>query len=135
MYKWYIKAFEDSQTFISTMSPDIYGNIVTIEYMGPKFNGKVSDPIEREAGIVLHGSLQMEIPRELRTPEGFKHIFQALPVIEGLVAYPSSGLSPMKIRAEMFEGINWGNALPTFTKTYGHTGTGLSKEVLVPLNT
>ncbi len=45
-YKWYIDAFEDSQSFISTMSPSVYGNIVTIEYMGPKFN----DPIGKKVG-------------------------------------------------------------------------------------
>lgn len=106
-YKWYIVAFESSLESIKKMTKEKNGEIVTIEYMGKKFNGKPEDPIRKECGIVIHGSLRMNIPKEMRNYEGFKKIFSVFP-IEGLVAYPE-GKSPMKIRAELFEGITWGD--------------------------
>ena len=129
-YKWYIQAYIGASEFISKMTSDVYGDIVTIEYMGKKFNGKPSDPVEKEVGIVLHGLLGMNIPSELKNSNGFKAIFEALPVIEGLVAYPNE-TDPMKIRAEMFEGLSWGNSPPDFTIKYGHSGKGLSNEVII----
>ena len=105
-YKWYINAFESSLESIKKMTKEKNGEIVTIEYMGSKFNGKPEDPIHKECGIVIHGSLRMNVPKELRNYEGFKKIFSVFH-IEGLVAYPE-GKSPMKIRAELFEGITWG---------------------------
>ncbi len=120
-YKWYINAFENSPK-IKEMKPEVYGNIVTIEYMGKKFNGKPEDPIQKECGIVIHGSLRLSIPPALRNYEGFRKIFSVLP-IEGLVAYPE-GKPPMKIRAELFEGITWGKN--TCTQQYG-----ISNQVLL----
>lgn len=104
-YKWYIDAFENSPK-IKKMTKEVYGNIVTIEYMGKKFNGKPEDPIERDCGIVIHGSLRLNIPKNLKNYDGFRKIFSTFQV-EGIVAYPE-GKSPMKIRAELFEGIVWG---------------------------
>lgn len=106
-YKWYIVAFENSLESITKMTKEKNGEIITIEYMGKKFNGKPEDPINKECGIVIHGSLRMNIPKEMRNYEGFRKIFSVFP-IEGLVAYPE-GRSPMKIRAELFEGITWGD--------------------------
>lgn len=134
-YKWYIEAYNQSKKFIDTMDHAAYGDMVTIEYMGPKFNGKKSDPIPvtetnpHGIGIVIHGTLKMTIPEELRTYDGFKKIFTALPIIEGIVAYPNDH-DPIKIRMDLF-GIEWGQESPTLTQKYGHSGTGLSAEVVL----
>ena len=130
-YKWYIKAFTNASESISKMDKN---GIITVEYMGKKFNGKASDPINNndsdDIGIVIHGTLGLNIPKELRNVNGFNAIFEALPVIEGIVAYPSDS-NPMKIRAELFEGLSWGNLSSEFTKKYGHSGRGLSNEALI----
>jgi len=122
MYKWSQNAFDSSTEYISKMTPEVHGNTVTIEYMGKKFNGKPSDPISKECGIVIHGSLRMDVPKPLRNYDGFKKIFENVS-IEGLVAYPQNG-PPMKIRAELFEGISWGDKIPS-------TEFGLSENVLL----
>jgi hypothetical protein len=109
-YKWYLEAFNNSFDFVSGMSQDVFGDLVTVEFMGPKFNGKECDPIENKphgVGIVIHGSLRVIIPPPLRTFDGFRRLFEELPILEGLVAYPTDG-TPMKIRAETFKGLTWG---------------------------
>ena len=73
--------------------------------MGPHFNQKKSDKFEEDT-IIIHGSLRMKIPQELRTYEGFNEIMKQCP-IEGIVAYPIEK-EPMKIRGELF-GIDWKN--------------------------
>ena len=129
-YKWYIKAVEQSQASIDKLDLAVDGPIVTIEYMGAKFNGKPSDPVDGER-IVRHGSLGLVIPVALRTPIGFRHILEQLPVIEGIIVYPSDHSSPMKIRADLFEDLHWGKTPANMTVTYGHSGRGLSSEVLM----
>jgi hypothetical protein len=133
MYKWYIKAFENAAKYVSQMTPEVYGELVTIEYMGNKFNGKPCDPLDdKSVNIVLHGRLQLIIPIELRTPEGFRKILERLPVVEGIVVHPLTS-SPFKIRAETFKGLEWGGTgvAADFTQQYGHEkGSGLSREVV-----
>ena len=128
-YKWQHFAIEKSQDFISKMSPDIYSEIVTIEYMGKYFNGKVSDFVG-DVGIVLHGTLQIVIPEPLRNVRGIRKIFELMPVVEGVVFYPKDS-SPMKIRAEMFEGLRWGDVSPYILTKYGYDGRPLSANVLI----
>lgn len=105
-YKWQIKAFEQVVDKIKTMSPIVFGKIVTLEFMGKKFAGKDEDQLPRECEIVLHGTLILDIPPELRTPTGFYDILEVLP-IEGLVAYPKDS-QPLKIRKDLFRDLTWG---------------------------
>jgi len=81
----------------------------TCEYMGKKFNSKKSDPIDSDGVIVPHGLLQIEIPTELRTYNGFLQIFQAIPYIEGIIVHGETNV--WKIRRDMFcvngEKLKW----------------------------
>jgi len=105
-YKWYISAFENSKTNIQKLDPSVCEQY-TCEFMGPHFNQKSCDTMnDKQDHIVLHGTLQLIIPQELRTFEGFCEIMQTCP-IEGIVAYPD-GKQPIKIRGELFE-IEWTN--------------------------
>jgi hypothetical protein len=97
--------------------------------MGKYFNGKTSDMIG-DVGIVLHGTLQIIIPKPLRNVYGIRKIFESMPVVEGIVCYPE-GLIPMKIRAEMYEGLEWGNVTPDVLTKYGYDGRPLSANVLI----
>jgi hypothetical protein len=128
-YKWQHVAIRKAQKFTDDMKPDVYSKIVTIEYMGKYFNGKTSDMIG-DVGIVLHGTLQIVIPKALRTVHGIRKIFESMPVVEGIVCYPE-GSSPMKIRAEMYEGLEWGNITPNVLTKYGYDGQPLSANVLI----
>jgi hypothetical protein len=128
-YKWQHVAIEKAKNFIDKMSPDVYSKMVTIEYMGKYFNGKKSDMIG-DVGIVMHGTLQIVIPKPLRNVSGIRKIFEAMPVIEGIVCYPE-GSTPMKIRAEMYEGLGWGEITPDVLTKYGYDGRPLSANVLI----
>lgn len=127
-YKWFQQAFDKSREEIEKLDPKNHGKIITIEYMGKKINGKPADPIQYETGIVLHNSMGMRIPMELRTFAGFKAIFEKLP-IEGLVAYCDDD-TIFKIRSDMF-GFNWEKMNPDSTKVYGHHGEGMSRDVIL----
>jgi len=74
----------------------------TCEYMGRKVNYDKNDPIEHNALIVPHGSYTIEIPKEMRTFEGFQKVLEALPTIEGFVIYGASG-TVYKIRRNMYK--------------------------------
>jgi hypothetical protein len=104
-----LNAFERSEELIKNLKPEINGKLITVEFMGPHFNQKKLDELEEDA-IIIHGSLRINIPEELRTYYGFYQILEAFP-IEGIVAYPE-GREPFKIRAELF-GIDWKNMEPT----------------------
>lgn len=128
-YKWYLLAFEKAKKHITNMDPKIFGNVVTVEFMGKKFNQKDSDSIDDDAVIIIHGSLQLLIPEKLRNFNGFRKILEALPVIEGIVVYVN-GASPMKIRRENFEGLDWPAEKPLWLKEkYNFDTNGLSNEV------
>jgi hypothetical protein len=128
-YKWQKIAVEKAQNFIDHMRPDNYSKMVTIEYMGKYFNGKASDLIG-DVGIVLHGTLQIIIPQPLRNVRGIRKIFEALPVVEGIVCYPQAS-APMKIRAEMYQGLEWGKITPDVLTKYSYNGLPLSANVLI----
>lgn len=115
MYKWYLSAYDRAKDAIDTILPEIFGEIVTVEFMGKKINGK--DDIELDAGIVIHNTIMIDIPPELRTPIGYYNILKTIP-IEGIVAYPKDH-APFKIRKDLFEGLKWGEK--------GKEGLNLSK--------
>ena len=96
-YKWYIHAFE-----LAKKSGKLDGlkKSFTCEYMGKKFNYKPCDGVEQEAAIVPHGLVTIDIPQELRTPEGIMAVLQELDFMEGLVVYGKNHI--WKIRREMF---------------------------------
>jgi hypothetical protein len=127
-YKWYIEAFNKAKHYIEKMDPSVYGHIVSIEYMGKKFNWKDSDPIEENGVIVLHGSLTIEVPEGLRNFNGLQKILEEFPVIEGIVVYPPEG-QPMKIRREIFDGLKWPAEKPEYLEKYGFKTVALSREV------
>jgi hypothetical protein len=82
----------------------------SIEQMGKGFNEKNIDPIETKeqpVAFVIHGTLRINIPKELRTFEGIKEVLKNIPQIEGLVAYLPNG-DIRKIRRDAF-GFDWGN--------------------------
>ena len=106
-YKWYIDTYEKSLDTIKRFTPEQHGKIITVEFMGSKFNQKPADTIDKENAIIPHGTLRLHIPKELRNFEGFKKILAQLPA-EGLVAYPE-GAQPMKIRTDCFENMHWNN--------------------------
>ena len=78
----------------------------SIEWVGKKMNCKTVDPTDHPAMIIVHGSVHIKIPPSLRNFEGFKKIFQAIPTIEGLVAYLPNG-QIVKIRRDMYSGMYW----------------------------
>lgn len=127
-YKWHLDAYAKSKKTIDKLDRSFYGDLITVEFMGSKFNGKTSDLIG-DTGIVIHGSMQMFVPDELKNYAGLKKIFEELKVIEGLVAYFPDG-KVMKIRAEMF-GLDWGDVSSSHTTKYGHSGKALSSHVLM----
>ncbi len=100
-YKWHIQAFEHSKEGLMqyVVPYMISGQVITVEYMGPHFNRPNYDPINEDK-ILIHGTLCMDIPKELRTLDGFKKIFKTFPIIEGFVLYPEN-LKPYKIRANL----------------------------------
>uniref|UniRef100_A0A6C0AC51 Uncharacterized protein n=1 Tax=viral metagenome TaxID=1070528 RepID=A0A6C0AC51_9ZZZZ len=105
--KWYFKAFENKKiTEVDTKTLN-KGDMFTIEYMGKVLNGKISDMVD-DVNLVFHGALQMDIPKPLRCHDGFKRIFETLPLMEGLICYTNK-YGPIKIRCEMM-GIDWGTA-------------------------
>jgi hypothetical protein len=92
MYKHYHTAFNNSKSELLThVVPWMNtGDVITIEYMGQSFNNPVYERLT-SLRIVLHGSLVMNVPVELRTYDGFMKIFTEFPIIEGVVGYPSDG--------------------------------------------
>lgn len=116
-YKWNILAFDLAKEKLQAFTPDKHGKIITVEYVGKKFNYNKSDSIEEDARLVVHGSLQVEVPEELRNYDGFMALFKELPTIEGLVAYTDMG--PLKIKREMFFGLAYPGEPYTYLQKYG----------------
>ncbi|MBM4077699.1 MAG: hypothetical protein FJ267_18885, partial [Planctomycetes bacterium] len=112
MYKFYIEAYTRSLQQIKQMSHDVYGDIVSVEVMGQKINAKKSDFV-REHSIIVHGSCRLEIPEELRNFSGFRAVFEAFPLIEGIVCYLEiDGQTVLtKVRRDTF-GMKWGDDDP-----------------------
>ena len=109
-YKWQLEAFKK---FCNSDQFTKHSKSFTCEFMGRKFNYKKSDPVDDDASIVPHGSIILEIPKELRTYDGFLKIFKELPFIEGFVVYCNNN-SIFKIRREMYvdndgKKLEWGN--------------------------
>jgi hypothetical protein len=99
-YKWYMVAFNHcKKDLMDNVVPFMERNeLITIEYMGPHFNNPSYDSSLHDT-ILIHGTLIITIPKELRTFNGFQKIFQTFP-IEGVVLYPNNH-PPMKIRANL----------------------------------
>lgn len=117
MYKHYVDAFNNTlPELMEHVAPRMkVGQMITVEYMGEKFNKPSYEPVGKSR-IVLHGSLRVNIPPELRNFDGFKAIFTAFPIIEGVIGYPPNGAAadgaaavetpkPFKIKA-CYMGIN-----------------------------
>jgi hypothetical protein len=101
MYKHYWTAFNSCEAeLMEKVAPWMeVGQVITVEYMGPEFNKPSYEPIPAPR-IVLHGSLTMRVPKELRTYEGFEKIFAAFPIIEGVIGYPADPTKPtFKVKA------------------------------------
>lgn len=99
-YKWKIEAFNK---MISSKILENKQKSFTCEYMGRKCNYCQSDPIEENSVIVPHGSIIFNIPIELRNYNGFRKIFESIPIIEGFVVYCQNG-KIYKIRRDMYLG-------------------------------
>jgi hypothetical protein len=117
-YKWFLESTNNLPQI------EKFDGLLTVEYMGKKINWKNSDPINENCLIVPHGLLKITVPKLLRAYDGFKQIFEAIPTIEGLVAY--TNLGPLKIRREMFEGLSWPGEPAEYLEKYGLTSGGLS---------
>jgi hypothetical protein len=117
-YKWYIKAFDQ----IKDKLKDYEGqNILSVEYIGKKFNWNHSDSVEQDCAIVIHGSIGLDIPENMRNYDGFRMIFEKIPTIEGLVAYTEIG--PLKIRRDMYPDMKWPSLPKSYlTEKYGLNG-------------
>lgn len=96
-YKWYLHAFKLAE---QSGKLDHLKQSFTVEYMGKKFNYKPCDGVEQDATIVPHGLVTLEIPKELRTYEGFKKILKAFPFMEGIIVRGKNHI--WKMRREMF---------------------------------
>ena len=68
--------------------------------MGKKFNYKPCDGVDLDAAIVPHGLVTVDIPDELRTPEGIRAVLETLDFMEGMIVYGKNHI--WKIRREMF---------------------------------
>lgn len=96
-YKWYIDAFTK---MLASGKLDGLKTSFTCEYMGKKFNYKPCDGVELDAAIVPHGLVTIDIPVELRTPDGLMAVLEAFPFMEGIVIYGKDHV--WKVRREMF---------------------------------
>ncbi len=126
-YKHYINAFNASSDEISKFNPKEHGKLITIECVGKPLNQKFADPLKYYCGIVVHGSLVVEIPKELQNFDGMKKVLLMLPT-EGLVAYCNDG-KVFKIRSDLFE-IQWEKMDPSMIQ-YGQSEIGLSNQVVL----
>lgn len=110
-YKWQLHAF---QLMIASGKLDQIKSSFTCEYMGKKFNWKSSDPVNEESVIVPHGLIGFNIPKTLRTIDGFKKILETIPFIEGFIIHGKNNI--WKIRRDMFyesdkkKKLEWPNA-------------------------
>lgn len=96
-YTWYLHAFELAK---KSGKLDSTKKSFTCEYMGKKFNWKPCDGVDLDAAIVPHGLVTIDIPAELRTPEGIRAVLQELDFMEGMIVYGKN--HTWKIRREMF---------------------------------
>lgn len=100
-YKWFIEAFDKLK---STGLLEKLNHSFTFELMGNKSNRCESDPIDANAVIIPHGLVQVEVPVEMRTYDGFRTLFETFDKIEGVVAYCENG-EVFKIRRDMFQDV------------------------------
>ena len=100
-WKW--KAFQHSLPMLKQLDDGQY----TGEWMGKKFNNKTTDCVTNNC-IIIHGTVEIDIPVELRNYRGFNELFNTVP-IEGIVAYTDFDDMHIirKIKTDMFEGLNW----------------------------
>lgn len=108
-YQYQLQAFEMAKNTIAKWDPKSVGTHISVEYMGKKFNPHMADMVTYNGAIIIHGSLGLEIPRELRNFYGFRRILEEIPCIEGIIAHTRNG--PMKIRRECFDGMDWNRKL------------------------
>ena len=89
---------------------------IPVEYMGQKVQNISFDQFEDNCVIVPHNCLEVIIPNNLKTFEGFEQICKAIPFMEGLIVYLKDG-QIFKIRRGLFKGLSW----PTKKKEYDVT--------------
>lgn len=111
--RWYVDA---AKRFIASPWFKAHKDAEKImgEWMGPKIQGCKSDPLDVHT-FVPFNMVEFVIPVEMRTCDGFKILFTAIPNVEGVVAYCPNGI--YKIRRDMFindfgKNMGWGRKPP-----------------------
>lgn len=131
-YKWQIAAFD---SLLASQKLNDCTKSFTCEYMGKKCNYTKTDPVDLDSCVIPHGSLVMEVPKELHSFEGFYKLLQSFPIIEGVVIYCEKNV--YKIRRNMYADENNKRLEWDKKKTpqdYGFTIKGCSNFVIEDKN-